>query len=67
MYCPGGLSTTVLSQDCLREVAPTVGTGQNAPPKDGEIEESLITESSLRVNLESHPPHDPSQCYLWAS
>ena len=42
MYCPDGLNTRVLSQGCLREVAPTLGSGQNAPPKDGEIEGSLF-------------------------
>ena len=40
VYCPDGLNTTVLSQGCLREIAPTLGSGQNAPPTDEEIEES---------------------------
>ena len=39
------------------------GNGQDAPPKDGEIQEPLITQSSLRVNLGSYPLHDPSRCY----
>ena len=50
VLCPDGLNSTVPSQGCLLEVAPTVETGQNVHPKDeGGGEEPLTTESSLRV------------------
>ena len=37
MYCPDGLNDTLLSQGCVLDKAPSMGTGwgtQNAYPKD---------------------------------
>lgn len=55
--CPDGLNNTLLSQGCVSEMAPDLGTvGKAYIPRTGEEGMSLqLVRSSLRVNKQPYP------------
>ena len=60
VFSPDGLDSTLLSQGCILETAPTVGTvgRMYIPMTEERVRSFRMLGSSLWVNQQSHPLND---------